>query len=265
VDRGAGGAARPPHAPGRRAAAARARGSQAMTELAVAFDVPNLAAALALDARLGAGPEYAKVGLQLFTAEGPEAVRALRARGRRVFLDLKLHDIPNTVKGAAGEAARLGADLLTVHATGGAEMIAAAVEGIRAAGGSTAVVAVTLLTSLDPEALPPGFEVPFPLHRRIADLLALAEGAGARGIVCAASDLAGVRAHHPAPFYAVTPGIRPAGGDAQDQKRVATVGEAVRLGAGLLVLGRVVTAAADPSAALAACRAERDAALAATS
>lgn len=232
-----------------------------MTDLAVAFDVPTLADALALDERLGAGPEFAKVGLQLFTAAGPDAVRALKARGRRVFLDLKLHDIPHTVEGAAGEAAKLGADLLTVHATGGAEMIAAAVAGIRSAGGGTQVVAVTLLTSLDPARLPPGFERPFPLHARIADLLALAEGAGAKGIVCSASDLAGVRAHHPAPFFAVTPGIRPAGGDAHDQRRVATVAEAVRLGAGLLVLGRAVTAASDPAASLAACRAERDAAL----
>jgi len=231
-----------------------------MTEIAIAFDVPTLDEALALDRRLGEGPELAKVGLQLFTAAGPEAVRALRARGRRVFLDLKLHDIPNTVKGAAGEAAKLGAELLTVHATGGAEMIAAAVEGIRAAGGATAIVAVTMLTSLDPERLPPGFERPFPLHRRIADLLALAERAGAKGIVCSASDLAGVRDHHPAPFYSVTPGIRPAGAQPQDQARVATVGEAVRLGASLLVIGRAVTGAPDPAAALAACRAERDSA-----
>jgi orotidine-5'-phosphate decarboxylase len=233
-----------------------------MSDLAIAFDVPTLDEALRLDRRLGAGPEFAKIGLQLFIAAGPESVRALKRQGRRVFLDLKLHDIPNTVAGAAGEASKLGADLLTVHATGGAEMIAAAVEGIRRAGGATKVVAVTLLTSLDPEHLPPGFETPFPLHRRIADLLALAEGAGAAGIVCSAADLAGVRAHHPAPFYAVTPGIRPARGDAHDQKRVATVGEAVRLGAGLLVLGRAVTAASDPAAALAACRAERDAAVA---
>jgi orotidine-5'-phosphate decarboxylase len=228
-----------------------------MTELAIAFDVPSLEQALELDRRIGPGPELAKVGLQLFTAAGPEAVRALRARGRSVFLDLKLHDIPNTVEGAALEAARLGAELLTVHATGGAEMIAAALTGIARAGGATRVVAVTLLTSLDPERLPPGFERPFPLHPRIAELLTLAEGAGAAGIVCSAADLPGVRQHHPAPFYAVTPGIRPAGSTAHDQKRVATVGEAVRLGAGMLVLGR---AASDPAAALAACRAERDAA-----
>jgi len=179
-----------------------------------------------------------------------------------VFLDLKLHDIPNTVQGAAAEAARLGADLLTVHATGGAEMVAAAVKGIASVGGPTGVVAVTLLTSLDPLDLPPGFVRPFDLHGTVAALLALSERAGAKGIVCSASDLAGVRERHPAPFYAVTPGIRPAGGGTQDQKRVATIAEAVRLGSGLLVLGRAITSAADPGAALAAARAERDAALA---
>ena len=234
-----------------------------MTELAVAFDVSHLDEALALDQRLGPGEEWAKVGLQLFSAAGPEAVRALRRRGRRVFLDLKLHDIPQTVEGAAAEASRLGAELLTVHATGGAEMIAAAVRGARRTGDATQIVAVTLLTSLDPERLPPGFEKPFPLHRRIAELLSMAEAAGARGIVCSAADLDGVRRHHPAPFFAVTPGIRPAGSDTHDQKRVATVADAVRAGAGLLVLGRAVTAAADPAAALAACRAERDQAVAA--
>jgi orotidine-5'-phosphate decarboxylase len=232
-----------------------------VTELAVAFDVGTLERALELDRRLGEGPEIAKVGLQLFTAAGPEAVRALRARGRRVFLDLKLHDIPHTVEGAAAEAARLGAELLTVHATGGAAMIEAAVRGIAKAGGETWVVAVTLLTSLDPADLPPGFARPFALHETIAALLALSRRAGARGIVCSAADLEGVRRIHPEPFYAVTPGIRPTGEAAHDQKRVATIAEAVRLGAGLLVLGRAVTAAADARAALEAARAECRAAL----
>lgn len=236
-----------------------------MAEIAIAFDVPSLDRALALDAALGEGPELAKVGLQLFTAAGPEAVTRLRARGRRVFLDLKLHDIPNTVEGAAGEAARLGADLLTVHATGGAGMVAAAVRGIAAAGGATRVIAVTLLTSLDPQAMPPGFEKPFPLHAVAAALLATSVAAGAHGIVCSAADLDGIRAHHAGPFFAVTPGIRPAGGAAHDQMRVATVADAVRLGAGVVVLGRAVTGAADPRAALAAARAERDAALSARS
>jgi orotidine-5'-phosphate decarboxylase len=235
-----------------------------MSEIAIAFDVPSLEQALALDRRLGEGPEIAKIGLQLFAAEGPEAVRELRRRGRRVFLDLKLHDIPNTVAGAAAEAARLGAELLTVHAMGGREMIAAAVEAIAAAAPAapTGVVAVTLLTSLDPRSLPPGFQQPLALHATIAELLGIAEQAGARGIVCSAADLPGVRQRHPAAFYSVTPGIRPAGAGAQDQKRVATVAEAVRLGASLLVLGRAVTSAPDPRAALESARAERDAALA---
>ena len=230
-------------------------------EFAIAFDVPTLEAALALDTRLGPGPDLAKVGLELFAAAGPEAVRALRARGRRVFLDLKLHDIPNTVRGAAASAARLGADLLTVHATGGAAMVAAAVEGIRDAEGPTRVVAVTLLTSLDPAAMPPGFTRPFDLHAVAAALTDESERAGALGVVCSPADLPGVRAKLGRDFYAVTPGIRPAGADAHDQKRVATVDSAVRDGASLLVLGRAITGAPDPTAALAAARAERDRAL----
>jgi len=229
-----------------------------MTDIAIAFDVDSLDQALALDARLGRGDEYAKVGLQLYTAAGPEAVRALRSRGRRVFLDLKLHDIPNTVRGAAAEAAKTGADLLTVHAAGGEAMIAAAVEGAGSAGGATGVVAVTILTSIDPADPPPGFARPLDAGRLAAEMLATAERAGARGIVCSAADLPGIRAYHPAPFYAVTPGIRPRGGAVQDQKRVATVDQAVRLGAGLIVLGRAITRADDPMEALAGARAERD-------
>jgi len=229
------------------------------TELAIAFDVPTLAHALELDARLGEGPEYAKVGLELFAAAGPEAVRALTARGRRVFLDLKLHDIPSTVAGAAAAAARLGASLLTVHAAGGEAMVRAAA----AAAGDTQVVAVTMLTSLDPRALPPGFAQPFDLPEMQAAMLEMVERAGARGIVCAASDLPGLRARHPAPFYAVTPGIRPAGADAQDQQRVATIAAATAQGASLIVLGRAITGTADPRTALAAAREERDRALAA--
>ena len=234
-----------------------------MSAFAIAFDVGTLEQALALDERLGPGPEVAKVGLQLFASAGPAAVRALKERGRRVFLDLKLHDIPNTVRGAAAAAGALGADLITVHATGGEEMVRAAVEGAASAGQGTRVVAVTILTSLDPASLPPGFARPFDLEATVAALLELSERAGALGIVCSAADLTGLRARrHGRPFFSVTPGIRPGGAPAHDQKRVATVAEAVALGADLLVLGRAITAAADPRAALAAARAERDAALA---
>lgn len=228
------------------------------TELAIAFDVPTLAEALALEERIGEGPELAKLGLELFAAEGPDVVRAFRARGRRVFLDLKLHDIPNTVQGAAASAARLGAELLTVHATGGAAMIQAAVQGVRAAGGSTKVIAVTVLTSLDPAAMPPGFARPFDFETHATALTRMALDAGAHGIVCAAPDLPVLRGALGWPFYAVTPGIRMAGGATHDQKRVATVESATRAGASLLVLGRAITGADDPRAALAAARAERD-------
>jgi orotidine-5'-phosphate decarboxylase len=234
-----------------------------VTEIAIAYDLDSLVDALALDTRLGAGPEIAKVGLELFTAAGPEAVRALARRGRRVFLDLKLHDIPNTVRGAAAAAARLGAEFLTVHAMGGGEMLRAAVQGVREGGGKTGVIAVTVLTSIDAANAPAGFASPFEPGRVVPRLLELAEGAGARGIVCAVADLAGLRKEHPAPFFAVTPGIRPAGALAHDQRRVATLADAVRAGAGLAVLGRAITAASDPRAALLAARAERDGAAAA--
>jgi orotidine-5'-phosphate decarboxylase len=231
-----------------------------MSEIAIAFDVPALEDALALDQTLGEGPEYAKVGLELFTAAGPEAVRALRARGRRVFLDLKLHDIPNTVRGAAEQAARLGAELLTVHATGGLEMISAAVEGARA-GGEARVIAVTILTSLNAYNTPPGFQSPLHVGPVAAELLGLAKRGGAAGIVCSAEELPWIRMMHGEPFLAVTPGIRMAGGATHDQKRTTTVAGAVKNGAGLLVIGRAITAAADPRAALDAARRERDEAL----
>jgi orotidine-5'-phosphate decarboxylase len=231
-----------------------------MTEIAIAYDVDSLERALDLDARLGEGPEIAKVGLQLYTAAGPDAVRALRQRGRRVFLDLKLHDIPNTVRGAAAAAARLDAELLTVHAMGGAEMVRAAVDGIARVRGGTRVVAVTILTSISPYNAPPGFQSPLWVGMVAGSLLGLSLAAGAAGVVCSPLEVAGLKAGKQA-FYAVTPGIRPAGGAKQDQQRVATVAEATRAGADLLVLGRAITESKDPRAALEAVRAERDAAI----
>lgn len=234
-----------------------------MSDIAIAFDVPTLDAALKLDAALGEGPEFAKIGLQLFTAEGPAAVTRLRERNRRVFLDLKLHDIPNTVKGAATEASKLGADLLTVHATGGKEMVRAAVDGVAQTGGKTRVIAVTVLTSINAFNVPPGFEAPFFPDLVAQKLLAVSLGAGAAGIVCSAADLPGIRMFHKAPFFAVTPGIRPAGAGKDDQKRVTTVADAVTAGSGMLVIGRPITAAKSPRKALEVIRRERDEALAA--
>jgi len=229
-----------------------------MTEIAIAFDVAGIDRALELDDRIGAGPELAKIGLELFTAAGPDAVRVLKGRGRRVFLDLKLHDIPNTVQRAAREAALLGAELLTVHALGGEAMIAAAVAGVAEAGASTGIIAVTVLTSHDPQRMPPGFERPFALDETAEAMLAMATRAGAKGIVCSAADLPDLRRRHPKPFYAVTPGIRPAGITQDDQQRVTTVADAVAAGSGLMVIGRPVSAADDPRAALASIRTQRD-------
>jgi len=235
----------------------------ARSRLAVALDLPARAELLALARRVAPEAGLLKLGLEAFVAEGPSLVRDLVDSGFGVFLDLKLHDIPNTVRGAAGAVARLGAELLTVHASGGAAMVAAAVDGIREAGGTTRVVAVTVLTSLDPAAMPPGFAHPFDVHAVAAALTDEAERAGALGVVCSAADLPGVRARLGRDFYAVTPGIRPAGAEAHDQKRVATVEAAVRDGASLLVLGRAITSAADPATALVVAREERDRALAA--
>ncbi len=186
-----------------------------------------------------------KVGLELFAAEGPAAVRAASALGKPVFLDLKLHDIPNTVEGAARSAAATGAALLTVHASGGAEMIRAAVRG---AAGKLRVLAVTVLTSLDDAALGEvGLEGP--AASAVVRLARLAVGAGAGGVVCSPREVAAVRAAvGPGPLL-VVPGVRPAGAARGDQSRIATPAEAVRAGADLLVIGRPLREGGDPAAA----------------
>ena len=186
-----------------------------------------------------------KVGLEMFAAEGPSAVRAAAALGRPVFLDLKLHDIPNTVEGAARSAARSGASLLTVHAGGGAEMVAAAVRG---AGPAVRVLAVTVLTSLDGAALT-AIGLAGPPEAAVVRLARLAVGAGAHGLVCSPLEVAAVRAAvGPRPLL-VVPGIRPAGSARGDQVRIATPPEAVRAGADVLVMGRPLREAPDPAAA----------------
>ncbi|HEX9308436.1 MAG TPA: orotidine-5'-phosphate decarboxylase [Anaeromyxobacter sp.] len=186
-----------------------------------------------------------KVGLELFAAEGPAAVRSAAALGRPVFLDLKLHDIPNTVEGAARSAAASGAALLTVHAAGGAEMVRAAVRG---AGGKLRVLAVTVLTSLDADALREiGLEGP--PESAVVRLARLAVGAGAGGLVCSPHEVRAVRAAVGAAPLLVVPGVRPPGAERGDQSRVATPSEAVAAGADVIVLGRPLRDAPDPVAA----------------
>jgi len=193
-----------------------------------------------------------KVGLELFAAEGPPVVRAAAALGRPVFLDLKLHDIPATVEGAARSAAATGASLLTVHASGGAEMVRAAVRG---AGGRLRVLAVTVLTSLDGAALD-AIGLAGPPEAAVVRLARLAVGAGAGGLVCSPQEVAAVRAAvGPGPLL-VVPGVRPAGSARGDQARVATPLEAVRAGADVIVVGRPLRDAPDPVAAARAIAAE---------
>lgn len=223
-----------------------------MCEVIVALDAPSAPDALAIVDRLGGSADFYKVGLELFTAEGPAVVRELIARHKRVFLDLKLHDIPNTVAGAVRSAAGLGVDYLTLHAGGGAAMIAAAAE---AAEGKVALLAVTVLTHLDDVALAE-LGLPGDSGSRARDWAALAARAGAAGVVCSPLEVASLRARHPPPFRLVTPGIRPAGAAADDQRRTASPRAARAAGADLLVIGRPLTQATDRDAALAALAAE---------
>jgi orotidine-5'-phosphate decarboxylase len=188
-----------------------------------------------------------KVGLEAFAHWGPDAVVEAADHAGAVFLDLKLHDIPNTVAAAVRAVGRLGARLLTVHAGGGPAMLAAAVD---AAAGDLDVLGVTLLTHLDEPALA-ALDLPGPLPARVERWAALAADAGCAGVVCSPREAAVLRRNHPRPFRLVTPGIRPATAARDDQRRTATPGEALAAGADLLVIGRPLTAAPDPEAALA--------------
>ncbi|MEZ4422407.1 MAG: orotidine-5'-phosphate decarboxylase [Gemmatimonadota bacterium] len=227
-------------------------------QVALALDVPDRTAALALDARLGEGRRIYKVGLELFTAEGPPLVRELLEREHRIFLDLKLHDIPNTVARAVESAARLGVHWLTVHTAGGPGMLSAAA---RAERGALRLVGVTVLTSLDAPALAtvlgrPGVDVQTEVDRRAG----WAREAGLEAVVCSVAEAARLKDVHGPALELVTPGIRFADQGTDDQARVATPAGAVRAGADLLVIGRAVTAAADPRGALARVLAETEAA-----
>lgn len=213
----------------------------------IALDVPTMGAARELVARLGPSADFVKVGLELYTAEGPRVVEWLQAEGRRVFLDIKLHDIPNTVRGAARSAAAMGVSLLTVHAYGGVAMVEAAVEG---AGEGTGILAVTVLTSFDATTLGQtlGREAP-EMGAEVIRLAGVADAAGAHGIVCSGHEVRGVRSTYPR-LAPLVPGIRLAGGATHDQARVTTPQAAAADGAAYLILGRAVTGAPDPAGAL---------------
>jgi orotidine-5'-phosphate decarboxylase len=232
---------------------------EARERLALAADLPLLEAE-ALYARVAPFVGTVKVGLSLYVEHGPAAVRAFTRRGARVFLDLKLHDIPNTVKLAARTAAELGVSFLTVHAQGGAEMLRAAVAGVREGAGSRGVtppriLAVTVLTSLGDADLAQ-LDLPTPASEYAVRLARFAVGAGADGLVCSPLEAAALRASLPPDVFLCTPGIRPAGVAVGDQARTETPSFAVRSGSDLLVVGRAIYGATDPLEAARAVHAE---------
>ena len=215
----------------------------------VALDVPAAAPALSLVSTLGDTCRFYKIGLELFTAEGPAVVRAVCDGGNDVFLDLKFHDIPNTVRGATRSAASLGARLLTVPGRGGRAMLEAAVEG---AGQGCGVLAVTVLTSMDAAGQAAAWgRSQMTVRDEVLRLADLARAAGAHGIVCSGEEAAAVRERHGDALRLLVPGIRLAGGATHDQARVVTPAAAADAGASYLVLGRAVTGAADPRSAMA--------------
>ena len=219
------------------------------TKIIVALDFPDAASALALVGRLDPALCRLKVGKELFTVAGPELVRALVVRGFEVFLDLKFHDIPNTVAAACRAAAGLGVWMLNVHASGGRRMMTAAHEALVDLPQRPLLIAVTVLTSMSAEDLGEVGVSDAPADQ-VLRLARLTHACKLDGVVCSAQEAALLRAELGANFRLVTPGIRPAGADTGDQRRVMTPAQALRAGATDLVIGRPITAAPDPLAAL---------------
>jgi len=215
--------------------------------LIVALDVSSAAAARKIVAAVGDSASAYKVGMQLYTAEGPGIVRELVASGRRVFLDLKFHDIPNTVGAAVHEAAQLGVSMVSVHASGGGKMLRAAAESAQTTSSDLLVLAVTVLTSLDESDLGM-LGLRGGVNEQVLRLAALALANGCKGIVASAQECAALREEFGHDFAIVTPGVRPAGSGHDDQARVVTPAEAIAAGATYIVVGRPITQARDPGA-----------------
>lgn len=222
--------------------------AEARRRLIVALDVPDADSALALVDRLEDSCQWFKVGLELFIAAGPTVVEPLLKRGHSVFLDLKLHDIPNTVASAVRSAAALGVQMMTVHASGGPAMLTAAREALSGLEAPPQLLAVTVLTSMDAEQVHAVGLNRSPAHQ--VELLArMGLDAGVRGFVCSPQEVAALRSLTGPEGVLVIPGIRPAGADLADQKRIATPAQALRQGASYLVVGRPITQAPNPAEA----------------
>lgn len=228
----------------------------AASRIALALDVASLDAATRLIERTRGSIGVYKVGLELFTAVGPAAVRAVLDAGAKCFLDLKIHDIPTTMARAVRQARELGVDFLTVHAAAGEEALALA----NTEAGDTKLLAVTILTSFDQSSLAKIGFMRTPAEATVT-LARVAWDAGIRGFVSSAHECASLRAELEPEVFVVTPGIRPSGAASADQKRIMTPATAIRAGSNLLVVGRPIRDAADPAAAAAALAAEVESAL----
>ena len=228
-----------------------------MAELIVALDVQTRDEAVAKVKEIGEPVGFYKIGLELFTAEGPDVVKAVKDLGKKVFLDLKFHDIPRTVERAVRSGARLGVDLMTIHSVGGKAMIAAAAQAAAEFGAAAPrILAVTVLTSMDEQDLKDVGIVGRTPAEQVSAMAKFAVDNGADGLVCSPREVGALSRSLKAGTLFITPGVRPAGAAVGDQKRVATPADAVRDGATHLVVGRPILAAEDPVAAAAAILAE---------
>ena len=226
-------------------------------DVIIACDFPTAAQTLTFLDRFPERKPFVKIGMELFYAEGPSVVREIKARGHRIFLDLKLHDIPNTVKKAMAVLSGLDADIVNLHAAGTAEMMRAALEGLtRPDGTRPLLIAVTQLTSTDQTALERELLIEHPMDEVVLVYAENAKNAGLDGVVCSPLEAGKVHRRCGSGFLTVTPGIRFADGEKGDQKRIMTPAQAKLEGSDYIVVGRPITAAADPAAAYARCCAE---------
>ena len=226
-------------------------------DVIVACDFDSAEQTLAFLDRFTGRKPFVKIGMELFYAEGPSIVRAIKRRGHRIFLDLKLHDIPNTVKKAMAVLSRLDVDLCNLHAAGTREMMTAALEGLtRPDGTRPLLIAVTQLTSTDQTALERDLLIHAPIDEVVLHYAQTARDAGLDGVVCSPLEAEKVHAHCGSGFLTVTPGVRFSDGDRGDQKRVMTPEQAKTAGSDYIVVGRPITAAEDPVAAYDRCIAE---------
>lgn len=226
-------------------------------DVIVACDFPSKEKTFEFLDRFTGRKPFVKIGMELYYAEGPEIVRQIKARGHKIFLDLKLHDIPNTVKKAMAVLSGLDVDIINLHAAGTSAMMEAALEGLtRPDGSRPLLIAVTQLTSTDQAALERDLLIEKPMDEVVMHYALTAKNAGLDGVVCSPMEAGKVHAHCGEDFLTVTPGVRFADGDAGDQKRVMTPAQAKEIGSDYIVVGRPITSAADPVAAYERCLAE---------